>query len=194
MSPANISLRRSAPTWPTRTRKCPHAAGKLTHDIEGRPLDARYVVGRRVAGGPDEALPPEGAYAVAEAVLGSLPQRVAPREIRGAAVGKSKREYDPEGRTVIGILLDKNSEQFSHGATARPLRVQRENTDNKHGPGGLALSGRVDAADDSGKGGKGTLEPTPVSSRARTWGCLSGALTRACRALDAEIAGTALVE
>lgn len=61
------------------------ATGRLLADIEGRPLVARTVVGRRVVGGPEEALSPEGAYALAESLTGTSPKAVAGREIGGGA-------------------------------------------------------------------------------------------------------------
>lgn len=46
------------------------AHGRLTRDIEGRPLGARYVVGRTQAGGSDVALPREALDEIAKAGTG----------------------------------------------------------------------------------------------------------------------------
>jgi hypothetical protein len=50
------------------------ATGRLTHDIEGRPLTAERVVGRRVVGGNDEALSPAEYVALTEALTGRRPE------------------------------------------------------------------------------------------------------------------------
>jgi hypothetical protein len=57
-----------------------NAEGRLTHDIEGRPLYGRYVVGRNVAG-DDQALPPTEFNALAEATTGRSAQVVSPRQM-----------------------------------------------------------------------------------------------------------------
>jgi hypothetical protein len=59
------------------------AAGRLTHDIEGRPLAAQYVVGRRVVGGDDQAIPATQFDALAEATTGRGIALVPAREIGG---------------------------------------------------------------------------------------------------------------
>lgn len=56
-------------------------AGRLAVDIEGRPLNAPYVAGRRLLGGPDEAIPSTEFNALAEATTGQSAQAVAPRQI-----------------------------------------------------------------------------------------------------------------
>lgn len=62
------------------------AAGKLTADIEGRPLRARWVVGRHVVGGDDQALAPSQYDAISTGLLGGSPKAVAAGELpRGAA-------------------------------------------------------------------------------------------------------------
>lgn len=61
------------------------AAGRLLEDIEGRPLVARTVVGRRMVGAPDEALPPERAFSLGESITGRQPATVAGQEIGGDA-------------------------------------------------------------------------------------------------------------
>ncbi len=46
-------------------------AEKLRFDIEGRPLTARFVVGRTHAGGDDTGIQPEAYDALVEALTGS---------------------------------------------------------------------------------------------------------------------------
>lgn len=76
--------------------------GRLTHDIEGRPLTADYVVGRRMVGGPDEAVPqtPEAINAIAEGLFGSRISPVARREIGGDA-GRFTVSAGPDGPTGV---------------------------------------------------------------------------------------------
>jgi hypothetical protein len=61
------------------------ATGRLLFDIDGRPLVAETVVGRTMAGAPDEALTPEGAFSLGEATTGKQPEAVATRAIGGDA-------------------------------------------------------------------------------------------------------------
>jgi hypothetical protein len=61
------------------------AAGRLTRDIEGRPLGASYIAGRRVVGGPDEPLSPAEVVAAATQAAGRNPEAVAANTIGGDA-------------------------------------------------------------------------------------------------------------
>uniref|UniRef100_UPI0035B4DE10 hypothetical protein n=1 Tax=Dongia sp. TaxID=1977262 RepID=UPI0035B4DE10 len=62
------------------------AAGNLTHDIDGNPLEiGNRIVGRRVAGGADEALSPTEFDAIAKAGTGKPIARVA---LPGNTVGR----------------------------------------------------------------------------------------------------------
>jgi hypothetical protein len=81
------------------------AAGNLTTDIEGRPLRARWVVGRKVVGGPDQALPPEGLNALTEAGTGQLPQVYSARSARGVA---SRTEIDRRSGRPVDVGLADN--------------------------------------------------------------------------------------
>jgi hypothetical protein len=83
------------------------ATGRLTHDIEGRPLTARHVVGRRVVGGADKALPTAELDAVTKATTGVGPAAVASREI-GNDAGRFKVGYDPDGQPTYRVYIDKN--------------------------------------------------------------------------------------
>ena len=64
----------------------PHGAladetGRLLADIEGRPLTAGYVVGRRVVGGHDEAFSPAQLNPLTEALIGRGPSAVPPGQM-----------------------------------------------------------------------------------------------------------------
>jgi hypothetical protein len=80
------------------------ATGRLTHDIEGRPLVAERVVGRRTLGGADEALTPAGIDAVAQAVVGKYPESVAASALPRGAAGAYVRAQGPHG-IDRGILV-----------------------------------------------------------------------------------------
>jgi len=73
-------------------------AGRLTHTIDGTPLTARFVAGRREAGGADQGLSRGEFDAIAEAITGRLPTPVAPGQIGGAygriSVDRLGRPYD----------------------------------------------------------------------------------------------------
>jgi hypothetical protein len=82
------------------------ATGRLTADIEGRPLVAERIVGRRTLGGTDEAFTPAEIDAVATAVTGHIPETVAARQIRRSA-GVFRIDYDAAGTPVYKILVDR---------------------------------------------------------------------------------------
>ena len=56
------------------------ATGRLTQDIEGRPLTARYIVGRSAAGAQDQAFPPEGFDDLARATTGHAAEAIPPHQ------------------------------------------------------------------------------------------------------------------
>src|SRR5262249_25249882 len=64
----------SAEKWPNGPPA--DAAGQLTRDIEGRRLTAKYVVGRRMAGGKDEAFPPDQHDTLTKALTGEYAKRL----------------------------------------------------------------------------------------------------------------------
>ncbi len=82
----------------------PHGAqadetGKLLKTIDGDDITARLVVGRKVAGGADEAITPAAFDAIAEAIAGRataiLPQSLLGRDVGRVRVNKaSKRPLD----------------------------------------------------------------------------------------------------
>ena len=68
-------------------------SGRLVVDTEGRPLRAKHIAGRRVAGGADEGLSPAQVSSIVEEATGSLPQNVSNRMMRGNA-GVYRVHYD----------------------------------------------------------------------------------------------------
>ena len=61
------------------------ASGRLQETMDGDPIGRGRIVGRRVAGGADEALPPTELDALATATTGRVATPVPPREIGGDA-------------------------------------------------------------------------------------------------------------
>ena len=83
------------------------ANGRLTTDIDGSPLEARYVAGRKVLGGVDEAIPAEEYDALGKAAIGSRPAPVAPREISGDA-GRFVKTANPDtGDAEYNIYINR---------------------------------------------------------------------------------------
>jgi hypothetical protein len=72
----------------------PHdGSGRLTHDMEGRPLYARWIVGRNVVGGADEPLPAAQLGDFAAALTGHRVREVAENALRPGTAGT----YTPYG-------------------------------------------------------------------------------------------------
>lgn len=102
------------PTWPQRSFDVDYPAGakatptgRLTHDIDGRPINPdAIVVGRRDMGGPDEAVAATQAQvdAVSERLLGTRPEAIARREI-GGDHGRFVRTSLPDGETGYNVLV-----------------------------------------------------------------------------------------
>jgi hypothetical protein len=84
-----------------------NAAGRLTADIDGRPLVAERVVGRRTLGGADEALTPAQLDAVVQEAIGALPEAVTPRALPRGTVGAYRIVPGPEKiERSIGVKRD----------------------------------------------------------------------------------------
>lgn len=82
------------------------AEGRLTHDVEGRPLnpDAR-VVGRNVVGGEDVPLSPSEFDAITEALIGSGPQSWPQGTLGRGKVGTYRIDPTDDGLVRnIGVL------------------------------------------------------------------------------------------
>ena len=75
------------------------STGRLLTDIEGRPLDAKYIAGRRVVGGADEALTPAEINAVVTEATGRTPQELSRRKM-GRNAGFFSVETDAMGNPV----------------------------------------------------------------------------------------------
>jgi hypothetical protein len=81
----------------------PDASGRLQFDIEGRPLNpGAHISGRRLVGGPDEAISPAQYDAIAEGSIGSVPEGVAARSLPRGTVGGYREVLTPAG-TERGI-------------------------------------------------------------------------------------------
>ena len=80
------------------------ASGRLMETMDGDPIGRGRIVGRRVAGGADEALPPTELDALATATTGGPATPVAPREIGGDA---GRITFDRRSGLPTGIALNK---------------------------------------------------------------------------------------
>lgn len=84
------------------------ASGRITADIDGRPLGAGTVVGRRTGGAPDVAVPKAGIDAIAEALPGASLTPVSSRILRGDA-GRFRKTIDPKtGQPLYDLQFDKS--------------------------------------------------------------------------------------
>jgi hypothetical protein len=114
--------------------------GRLLADIEGRPLVAERIVGRRVVGGGDESLPQESLAALVTEATGRDPRTVpaGDRQIRGSAGALVRdlrlNKYDillnrnvPEGAVSrvlaheVGHLIDEMSGEIPTEGLSREL-------------------------------------------------------------------------
>jgi hypothetical protein len=103
-NPPVKSARPFAADYPTGAQS--DAAGNLATDIEGRPLTAPVIAGRRMVGQPDVAVSPQELDAVATAGLGRQPASVAASQIRGNA-GLFTTRAGPDG-PVNNIFIDRD--------------------------------------------------------------------------------------
>lgn len=80
----------------------------LALDMEGRPLTARFVAGRRTVGGDDQGLRPEDVVAITEAISGARPKSVAGQAIGGKAGSYEaiRQDGDIVKRVFINNKLD----------------------------------------------------------------------------------------
>jgi len=69
--------------------------GTLTQTMDGQPITAPYVVGRREVQQPDIALTPQGVNEISEGLLGTVPAPGTAREMGGDA-GRLARGINPE--------------------------------------------------------------------------------------------------
>lgn len=124
----------------------PNDAGFLRFDMEGRPLQAQYVVGRNTLGGADRAFPPSQLNALAEALLGRPPQSVAKGDIPGIAgflpgrsnsVGSAGNIYldrtvpSPERERALAHELGHALDYVTNSETRIPPRVGAHDNETK---------------------------------------------------------------
>jgi hypothetical protein len=74
-------------------------SGRLLFDIEGRPLRAKYIAGRRVAGGEDVRLTPVEIWDLVKRAIGRPPKEYAERTMKGES-GFYGQAYDEQGNLV----------------------------------------------------------------------------------------------
>lgn len=95
-APRNFSDDYPAERWPDGPPV--GADGRLTHDIDGRPIQpGARVVGRSVVGGEDIPLSPQEYDAITEAAIGSRPEAVEARALPKGSVGSFREGFTPEG-------------------------------------------------------------------------------------------------
>jgi hypothetical protein len=91
------------------------ASGRLTHDIEGRPLTARYIVGRRAVGAEDEAFAPAQFDALAKATTGRAAKVIPPHETDFGRTVLSLGTGQPTGIELrAGMRPDKAEMVYAH--------------------------------------------------------------------------------
>jgi hypothetical protein len=129
-------------------------AGNLAFDIDGRPLSARHVVGRRSVSGPDVALPGEALDEIAAARTGQAIRSVAPgsqeigRDVGRAAfrsggqpdyVAVSRSLTADQGPRVaaheIGHVIDKTAGEIPVAGLNDELRAVYNDLNNPQGYG-----------------------------------------------------------
>lgn len=141
-------------------------AGRLTADIEGRPLTADYIAGRRMVGGGDVSLTPSEIRSVGEKGTGRDIAKAPPSEIRGAvgavAVKPGSRAPDQiffsdklteaqAGRVIpheVGHVVDQLASEIPTEGLSRELsqvyntlNTGRERTTNLMGPKHVGYKG-----------------------------------------------------
>jgi hypothetical protein len=85
------------------------ASGRLLADIEARPLTAKYIAGRRVAGGEDVGLIPIEIWDLVKRITGRHPEEYAPKDMMPDQAGVYLPSRDRKGNAVrpeIGIRND----------------------------------------------------------------------------------------
>jgi hypothetical protein len=133
------------------------ATGRLTHDIEGRPLTARYIVGRKAAGAQDQAFAPAEFDDLARATTGHAAEAIPPDQ---TAWGRTTLLPLDSGRLIPtgieleiadqiptkglsdelkGVYNSLNNPNRARGGldaapTARPMTPQRRGYDSENAP------------------------------------------------------------
>jgi hypothetical protein len=84
------------------------ARGRLLNDIEGRPLGAKFIVGRRFSGDPDVALSPEDiikAIKKLDIKIKDVDMRMLPKKVSGI-YGYADRRSGPDGDIFLSNILN----------------------------------------------------------------------------------------
>src|SRR5262249_43949138 len=84
-------------------------SGRLLADMEGRPLTAKYIAGRRGVGGPDQGLTPNELLELATEAMSKEPALRAPRTLKQRS-GRYIRIGEPKGPDIL-LLRDLIPEQ-----------------------------------------------------------------------------------
>jgi hypothetical protein len=142
------------------------AAGNLTHDIDGRPLTASYVAGRRVVGGSDQAIQPAEVRSIGEETTGRGIMEAPSRSLRGASGLVEVNRYNRQPEQIflsssltpgqservlnheVGHVIDQASGEIPTDGLSRELRPMyntlntgQERTRNLTGPEHLGYKG-----------------------------------------------------
>ncbi|MGW6778974.1 hypothetical protein ACWF50_13135 [Brucella pseudogrignonensis] len=142
------------------------AAGNLTHDIDGRPLTASYVAGRRVVGGSDQAIQPAEVRSIGEETTGRGIMEAPSRSLRGASGLVEVNRYNRQPEQIflsssltpgqservlnheVGHVIDQASGEIPTDGLSRELRPMyntlntgQERTKNLTGPEHLGYKG-----------------------------------------------------
>lgn len=113
------------------------AMGRITHDMEGRPLRSAFIAGRSGGNGAAEtAIAPAQYDAISEGLFGSLPESVAAREIGGDAGKFIMRPSATGDRT----------EYFVKSSKALPPQKQARVQAHEIAHGIDEISGRIDTS------------------------------------------------
>ncbi|WP_273792128.1 hypothetical protein [Brucella anthropi] len=142
------------------------AAGNLTHDIDGRPLTASYVAGRRLVGGSDVSIQPAEVRSIGEEATGRRIATLPPGEKRGTAGFLELNRYSRQPEQIflsgnlnagqadrvlsheVGHVVDQAAGEIPTDGLSRELRPMyntlntgQERTRNLTGPEHLGYKG-----------------------------------------------------
>ena len=129
----------NAPARPARPFKADYpkgartdGTGRLTHDIEGRPLqDGSRIVGRRVAGGTDEALSPKEFDAIAKEGTGRPAAQITlPAVSKDLTADKLPLVYGHE----IGHVIDQLAGEIGTKGIKKELKSVYDTLNNPNSP------------------------------------------------------------
>ena len=116
------------------------ASGRLLVDMEGRPLTAKYIAGRRIAGGKDQGLIPPEIWDLVRKAIGRRPIEYSPEDLdkmSGIYLPKRDREGNPV-KPLVGIneeLIDRQKQRALAHETGHMIE------DLAAGPTGMSMRG-----------------------------------------------------